>query len=311
MANQWIRLWNDMPNDPKWRTISKVSKKSISVVISIYIHLLASACNAVKRGETQCNAEDIASALDIEIEDVTAVLGAMQGRVLDGDILTGWEKRQPLREDNSSQRVNKYREKRQDLSINYPENEEINVSVTRCNAVKRNVTQCNAPDKIRGDKDKDKEIIISPNGDIDAQQTKNLSEKINTEKISHCPQEKIIELYHRILPSLQRVEKLSDRKKSNVRARWREHPDLQFWEEFFNDVAQTDFLLGGGNRGWQADFEWLINKEKFSEVLKGKYKKVFLNKGSPQQKTKDELRREKTIQDFNSIDLENWKKNET
>ncbi|EOJ9867040.1 hypothetical protein ACQP3L_37610, partial [Escherichia coli] len=21
MANAWLRLWHDMPNDPKWRTI--------------------------------------------------------------------------------------------------------------------------------------------------------------------------------------------------------------------------------------------------------------------------------------------------
>ncbi|EOP2197647.1 hypothetical protein QSF09_003200, partial [Escherichia coli] len=25
MANAWLRLWHDMPNDPKWRTISRVS----------------------------------------------------------------------------------------------------------------------------------------------------------------------------------------------------------------------------------------------------------------------------------------------
>ncbi|ENW0797054.1 MULTISPECIES: hypothetical protein, partial [Escherichia] len=22
MANAWLRLWHDMPNDPKWRTIA-------------------------------------------------------------------------------------------------------------------------------------------------------------------------------------------------------------------------------------------------------------------------------------------------
>ncbi|ENW8560590.1 hypothetical protein ACR6SH_005434, partial [Escherichia coli] len=25
MANAWLRLWHDMPNDPKWRTIARVS----------------------------------------------------------------------------------------------------------------------------------------------------------------------------------------------------------------------------------------------------------------------------------------------
>ena len=25
MANAWLRLWHDMPNDPKWRTIARVT----------------------------------------------------------------------------------------------------------------------------------------------------------------------------------------------------------------------------------------------------------------------------------------------
>ncbi|WP_252355071.1 hypothetical protein, partial [Escherichia coli] len=25
MANAWLRLWHDMPNDPKWRTQNRVA----------------------------------------------------------------------------------------------------------------------------------------------------------------------------------------------------------------------------------------------------------------------------------------------
>jgi hypothetical protein len=111
MANQWLRLWHDLPNDPKWRTIARISKQSIGNVIAVYMHLLVNASNASERGRTQnVSSEDIASALDIETEQVDAILAAMQGRVLDGDLISGWSKRQPEREDGAAERAKAWRE---------------------------------------------------------------------------------------------------------------------------------------------------------------------------------------------------------
>lgn len=115
MSTPWLRLWVDMPNDPKWRTIARASKQSISSVIAVYLHILVNASNADERGRTQnlCN-EDIASALDLECEQVDLIYDAMQGRVMDGDRVKGWEKRQPLREDGSAERAKKWRENQKD-----------------------------------------------------------------------------------------------------------------------------------------------------------------------------------------------------
>lgn len=148
MANSWLRLWHDMPTDPKWRTISRVSNQPISSVISVWVHMLVCASNATERGRTQgwCD-EDIASALDMKVEQVKAICAAMQGRVLDGDYLTGWEKRQPKREDNSSERARAWRDMKK---------KEINSS----NGQERKRTQPNA--KKRPDKDKDKEEEYTP-----------------------------------------------------------------------------------------------------------------------------------------------------
>ncbi|UZD96251.1 DnaT-like ssDNA-binding domain-containing protein [Pseudomonas corrugata] len=95
----WLRLWHDMPNDPKWRTIARVSGQPISLVQAMYVHLLVDASRNVTRGHVTVTKEDIASALDVTDEQVEAVFSAMQDRVLDGDKLTGWEGRQPKRED--------------------------------------------------------------------------------------------------------------------------------------------------------------------------------------------------------------------
>ena len=95
----WLRLWHDMPNDPKWRTISRISGQPISLVQAMYLHLLVDASRNVTRGHVTVTKEDIASALDVTDEQVELVLCAMQGRVMEGDCVTGWSKRQPKRED--------------------------------------------------------------------------------------------------------------------------------------------------------------------------------------------------------------------
>jgi hypothetical protein len=113
MANQWLRLWHDMPTDPKWRSVARVSKQRIGDVMAVYVHLLVCGSNATERGRTQsfCS-EDVANALDIETEQVDAILAAMQGRVLDGDVLRGWAKRQVEREDGAAERAKAWREAR-------------------------------------------------------------------------------------------------------------------------------------------------------------------------------------------------------
>lgn len=99
MANEWFRLWHDMPTDPKWKTIARVSEQPISVVISVAMHYMASASRNVTRGYVDVTSEDVASALDVTDEAVDAIYMAMQGRFLNGDRLINWDKRQPKKED--------------------------------------------------------------------------------------------------------------------------------------------------------------------------------------------------------------------
>lgn len=125
-----------MPTDPKWRTVARVSKQPISTVLAVYVHMLVCASNATERGRTHgWNDEDVASALDLETAAVTAIREAMQGRVLEGDYLTGWEKRQPKREDNSADRARAYRERQK---------------------AERNRTQANAEERPEKDTDTEK-----------------------------------------------------------------------------------------------------------------------------------------------------------
>lgn len=128
----WLRLWHDMPNDPKWRTIARVSGQPIALVQAMYLHLLVDASVNVTRGHVTVTKEDIASALDVTDEQVEAVFSAMQGRVIDGDKLTGWEGRQPKREDtgnpetgakSAAQRKREQRERERNSKAENPKND--------------------------------------------------------------------------------------------------------------------------------------------------------------------------------------------
>lgn len=100
MSNQWLRLWHDMPNDPKWRTISRISGQHISLVLAVYVHYMVDASRNVTRGHVDVTTEDIASALDVTEDQIEKIFSAMQGRVMIENKLTGWDKRQPKREDS-------------------------------------------------------------------------------------------------------------------------------------------------------------------------------------------------------------------
>ncbi len=140
--NVWVRLWHDMPTDIKWRVVSKKCGRPICEIVAVFTMMLVNASQSEDRGTlSNWNDEDVGAAIDLDAEAVKSIRDAMQGKVLDGDYLTGWSRRQPKREDvNGYDRVKRYRQ-----------------NETQCNAMKRSVTQ-NPTDKeeIRRDKEKNR-----------------------------------------------------------------------------------------------------------------------------------------------------------
>ncbi len=162
MKMDWLRLWHELPTDPKWRVVSRRSGRPLPEIISIYILMLVNASQSEERGTLEHWDDEVAAAaLDMETEQVLSIREAMQGVVLENNYLTGWERRQPEREreDNSNERVRRWRERKgSDVTQGNNENEPVTpcnateCNVTPCNAADCNVTPCNAPDKIREDK---------------------------------------------------------------------------------------------------------------------------------------------------------------
>lgn len=109
--------------------------------------------------------------------------------------------------------------------------------------------------------------------------------------VADCPHEKLVALYHELLPTCRKVVEWNGTRQALMRARWREkaqpngerHPGytteadgLAFWRRFFAYVAKSQFLTGnaegrGGNAPFVADLEWLIRPTNFAKVIEGKY----------------------------------------
>lgn len=101
---EWLRLWHDMPTDPKWRAIARKSGQPLPCVIALFNLLMVNAsANAASRGTlSNWSNEDAAAALDMDEADVAAILAAMEGKVITDGALTGWDRRQPKREDGTA-----------------------------------------------------------------------------------------------------------------------------------------------------------------------------------------------------------------
>lgn len=131
----WYRTWHGLPCDPKLRNVAKRCTRSIPEVLSVYMALLDFASQAEPRGSIEgIDPEDIEAMYDLD--DASSILIAMEGKLHDGKSLTGWSKRQPEREDNSTERVRKHREKKRGAT-------QCNASETIGNAPEQNRTEQN------------------------------------------------------------------------------------------------------------------------------------------------------------------------
>lgn len=89
----------------------------------------------------------------------------------------------------------------------------------------------------------------------------------------HPDYQTIIDLYHRILPSLPMVKLLTDKRKSSIRSCCNlkaSYYGLDFWEAYFEQAGRSDFIMGR-KTDWKADFDFLVTKGKFVKVLEGSY----------------------------------------
>ena len=153
----------------------------------------------------------------------------------------GWDKRQYV-SDTSTERSRKYRKKKK---------QQCNVAVT--------------PPETEAETETDTEIKTIE------------KETLSISKNGQVPYKKIVDLYHKCLPELPAVVKLTPKRKAQIRQRFKEDLGaLRNWEHYFNHVRGSDFLMGrvqpaNGRGPFLADLEWLTSAGNFTKVSEDKY----------------------------------------
>ena len=141
----WWRSWHGAPTDHKWAVVAARSGVKVGIVSAVAWALLDYASQQVDRGSVaKFDTEEYAAFSGFAETEVCAVIQAMTDKgIITNGRLANWEKRKPKREDDSYNRVTKYREMKR--------------SVTQSNAIEVDETpQSKSKIKIK-DTDKEEE----------------------------------------------------------------------------------------------------------------------------------------------------------
>jgi len=107
-------------------------------------------------------------------------------------------------------------------------------------------------------------------------------------KIPKCEHQSVIDMYHKYLPTLRKVEVWNTARQGYLRQRWREvaielskekdivAADILTWfGDFFQHIGASKFLTGKVNskdgRAFTADLEWILKPSNFAKIVEGKY----------------------------------------
>lgn len=85
------------------------------------------------------------------------------------------------------------------------------------------------------------------------------------------PVEQVVEFYNNICKSFPRCQKLSEKRKKEIRTRLKNGITVSDFKQVFLKAEQSAFLKGNNDRDWRANFDWLIKDANIVKVLDGNY----------------------------------------
>ncbi len=90
-----------------------------------------------------------------------------------------------------------------------------------------------------------------------------------------------VELWNNTCPNLPGVKKLTAKRRDKIRARLKDEPELEVWEEVFLKIQASGFCNGTLSGGWRASFDWITaNAENYVKVLEGNYDRTSKQQGA-------------------------------
>jgi hypothetical protein len=111
MSLDWFRSWHGAPTDNKWLVIAKRADVPAGMVSAVVWALFDHASQNESRGSVEdFDVETYATFSGFDEAKVAAIIAALNEKsVIVSGVLSAWQKRQPKREDNSTERVREHR----------------------------------------------------------------------------------------------------------------------------------------------------------------------------------------------------------
>ncbi len=118
-----------------------------------------------------------------------------------------------------------------------------------------------------------------------------------TEDKDGLTDQKIVDLFNHICPSLPQVQIISDgRKKAIAKLRQYACQDRGVIESLFKRVEVSDFLCGRSG-GWKASFDWIIKQNNMIKIMEGNYDNLRRGPSNQSNSLTDQLTSQ-AVQDF-------------
>lgn len=279
---KWIKLSVDIFDNRKIKQIRKLPDGANICIMWFQLMCLAGRINDHGQiyitEEVPFTDETLATEFDLPIQTVQLGLQAFQkfGMIeIVGDILrlSSWERYQ------SVDKLDKYREYQRNYHREYrekqkalqaPENE--NVNLRKC---------LRKYDVNATDKEEDKKI--------DKKIDKKTSEEERSEEVgqNNLLYDSVKDLFNTYCKSFSPVRSLSATRKEKLDKLF-ENYSVEDFSEAFRIVESNEFLKGANERGWKADFDWLIEEENFVKVLENRYRKYESTSAKKTEDLKDD-----------------------
>jgi len=93
---------------------------------------------------------------------------------------------------------------------------------------------------------------------------------------SNFPAQKIMNLFNEICTSLPEIKSIEGARLKTMQSRWKQQPNLDWWNRFFVTVQASDFLAGRtppteGHENWRCDFDFIMKPRYFTKIIEGGY----------------------------------------
>lgn len=149
---------------------------------------------------------------------------------------------------------------------------------------KRQFKSDTSTERVKSFRDKKKKQKCNVSGNVSVTPPDTEQKQIQNRTES---EEEALSLYNQFADAngFARVQKLTVTRKGKLQARLKDCGGIEGWHTALQKMAQSNFCRGSNDRGWRADFDFLVTEGSFVKLMEGKY-----DNNKPEDKFKSQVK---------------------